>query len=108
LDQKICSRLIAFKEVKNCTCSVSGLSIRFEVGGYILKVDGYGFQRAPSPSHRRDLGGAEAPSRVQGQSPRNPKKQNEFDILALPKIAFPAPVLGHLLFNAYFLCHKRI
>ena len=47
----------------------SGLSIRFEVGGEIVKVDSPGDRRAP---HRRGVW-----------------KQNEFDLLTLTKIAFP-------------------
>ena len=47
-----------------------GLSIRFEVDGDILKVDGFGGRR---PLHRRGVWGAavaaDAPSGVQGQSP---------------------------------------
>ena len=46
---------------------IAGLSIGFEVDGDILKVDGYEGQRPLTQA--RGLGAADAPSRVQGQSP---------------------------------------
>ena len=49
----------------------AGLSIRFEVGGDILKKDGTGGVRPPKQG--KGLKAGEAPSRVQGQT----LKQNE-------------------------------
>ena len=71
----------------------SGLSIRFEVGGEIVKVDGTGGRRPPRISE--GSGGRPGPHRGAGAEPRwgsrgrSPWKQNEFDLLTLTKIAFP-------------------
>jgi len=66
---------------------VAGLLIRFEVGGGILKVEGYGGQRPPTGEGSGGLGAAEAPSGIQGQSHCHCQKSLPFSC-PLPKIAF--------------------
>ena len=88
----------------------AGLSIRFEVGGEIVKVDGTGGRRPP---HRRVVwGAAQAPSGVQGQSPVGGPGANppEAKWVWLIDIAFPQSNYNksHFLKRTLFLlCGKR-
>ena len=67
----------------------AGLSIRFEVDGDISKVDGFGGRR---PLRRQGVWELlMLPLGVQG---RSPWKQNEFNVLTLPKIAFPREIFS--------------
>ena len=91
------SRLVWLCAVKLQYCNYyyyyySGLSLRFEVGGEIVKVDGTGGRR---PLHRRGIWGRLGPQWGTGAEPRwgsrgrSPQKRNEFDLLTFTKIAFP-------------------
>ena len=67
--------------------------MRFEVGGDILKVDSYGGQ-SPPLSTGEGSGGCWGPQqgtgaeRHWGSRGKSPQKENEFNVLTLPRIAF--------------------